>query len=129
MPYQLSLGKPGDFRKGTMRSFSVGGQEIAVARVADSFYAFANECSHRQAYLTDGHIDGCQVICAYHEAVFDLATGTALSGPALDPIPVFPVQLDGDELLIEWPEQLPQAAIFAVDHGDANRRLESEFLI
>jgi nitrite reductase/ring-hydroxylating ferredoxin subunit len=45
--------------------------------------------------LPDGTIQ-----CAWHGARFDCATGAVRQGPATDPLPVFEVRLEGNEVLI-----------------------------
>lgn len=125
MSYFLTLGKLSEFPGGRMRAFNVGGYEIAVAQVAGNYYAFRNACTHQQYYLTDGFLSrDHRVICAYHEAEFDLATGTVLGGPALDPLPIFPVRVDGEDLQVEWPREVPRDAIVEVDHSDEDRSTE-----
>lgn len=123
------LGRLSEFPNGAMRTFSVGGRDVAVARVDDRFFAFADECSHRREYLTDGFLEGCRVACAYHEAIFDLATGAAVAGPTIEAIAVYALRVTRDALEIEWPEQLAAGAVGAVDHGDKNERLEREQII
>ena len=68
--------------------------------------------------------EGGNVVCAYHEATYDLATGALLFGPALEDIAVFPIHVAGDQLRIEWPEALPQDAVVPVDYEEG--RLERE---
>jgi nitrite reductase/ring-hydroxylating ferredoxin subunit len=125
VPHYLTLGKLSDFPQGRMRSFNVGGQEIAVAHISGGFYAFGHFCTHRQEYLTDGFLINGQVVCAYHDATFDLTTGAALYGPAFDPLPVFSVRVLGDDLQVGWPEALPEGAVFAVNHEDEDRFMKS----
>ena len=45
--------------------------------------------------LPDGTIQ-----CAWHGARFDCATGEVRQGPATDPLPVFEVRIDGDDVLV-----------------------------
>ena len=125
MSYFLTLGKAADFPDGKMRAFDIGGYEIAVAHVGEKYYAFRNACTHQQEYLTDGFLTRShQIICAYHEAEFDLASGVVQAGPALYPLPTFPVRIEEDNLQIEWPGEVLQDAIKAVDHSDEDRSTE-----
>jgi nitrite reductase/ring-hydroxylating ferredoxin subunit len=120
----LVLGDVKDFPSGKMRSFRIGDREVAVASLRDRFYAFANECTHQHQYLTDGFLEGGNVVCAYHEATYDLATGALLFGPALEDIAIFPVHVAGEQLTIEWPEALAQEAVVPVDYEEG--RLQRE---
>jgi 3-phenylpropionate/trans-cinnamate dioxygenase ferredoxin subunit len=40
-------------------------------------------------------------MCPRHGAIFDVATGAALTLPAIVPLPTYPVRLEGDEIYVE----------------------------
>ncbi len=60
-----------------------------------------DECSHAAIPLSEGDIDHCHVECWLHGSRFDLRTGKPTGLPATEPVPVFPVQIDGDDVLID----------------------------
>ena len=97
MPY-YTLGRVDEFPEREMRAFSVGGQEVAVVRLDGAFHAFSNVCTHRQDYLTNGFIANGSVICGFHDATFDLTTGECIAGPAFDPLPIYKLRIEGDEV-------------------------------
>ena len=121
MPYYVSLSKLSAFRPRKMRAFRLGERETVVALVDGSFYAFENACTHQREYLTDGFIIDQQVVCGYHDATYELATGEAVYGPVIEPLAVFPVRIEGDEVQIEWPQPLPPEAVVYVDHDHDER--------
>ena len=41
------------------------------------------------------------VTCGCHGAQFDVTTGAVLAPPALEPLKVYPLRMDGDDLLVE----------------------------
>ena len=51
---------------------------------------FETWCSHEECPLSDGWLEGEAIRCACHGALFSLADGAPLEGPALDPIVDFP---------------------------------------
>lgn len=55
---------------------------VAVFNDAGRFYALDDTCPHAKAALSDGWVEDGAVECPLHQALFDLATGAALSGPA-----------------------------------------------
>jgi nitrite reductase/ring-hydroxylating ferredoxin subunit len=63
--------------------------EIFVVRRGDQAHAFVNQCPHEDMPLTGDdedsflNLDGSRILCAVHGATFRIATGEALSGPAL----------------------------------------------
>jgi 3-phenylpropionate/trans-cinnamate dioxygenase ferredoxin subunit len=79
----------------------VDGLDVAIVRDGDDLYAIEDECSHAQVALSEGDIEGCEIECWMHGSRFDLRTGKPLGPPATEPVPVFPVQVAGDDVLID----------------------------
>ena len=99
---KVKLCRVGDIPENTMKSFDVEGEPILVANVGGEFYSIADCCSHAMAYLSEGELLGdYQVQCPDHGAVFDLKTGEALALPAVAPVEVYKVTIEGDDLYIE----------------------------
>lgn len=96
-----SVAKSQQLGEGEMAAFGVGGQKVAVANVEGSFHAFGDICSHQRCSLSDGELDGKTVICPCHGSQFDITTGEVLNPPATEPVPVFPLQVEGDEIRVE----------------------------
>jgi nitrite reductase/ring-hydroxylating ferredoxin subunit len=62
--------------------------DIFVVRSGDEAHAYVNECPHQSVPIncgTDRFLtpDGSRILCGMHGATFNVATGEALSGPAL----------------------------------------------
>ncbi len=77
------------------------GRTICVARVGDQVFAIDDTCSHSDASLSEGEILDFKIECWLHGAEFDLRTGEALTPPAVAPIKVYPVIVDGDSVTVE----------------------------
>ena len=76
--------------------------EVALVHAEDgNFYAVSDICSHGQVSLSDGEVEDCTVECWLHGSRFDLRTGRPLSLPAVQAIPVYPVILEGDRVLVD----------------------------
>ena len=87
---------------GTARKVDVDGHRVAVVRIDDAVYAIGDTCSHADVSLSEGFVDTseCAIECSRHGALFDLATGEALTLPALKPVPRFDVAVvDGDVII------------------------------
>ncbi|GIJ00215.1 3-phenylpropionate/trans-cinnamate dioxygenase ferredoxin subunit [Sediminihabitans luteus] len=79
-----------------------GPVEVALARDADGgWHAISDVCSHGAVSLSDGEVEGCLVECWLHGSQFDLRTGAPLQLPAMRPVPVYPVTIDGDRVLVD----------------------------
>jgi nitrite reductase/ring-hydroxylating ferredoxin subunit len=72
-----------DIQPGGMRSYGVDGKEIVLCNDGGKFYAFDRKCGHMGAPLDMGTANGHIVTCPLHAVQFDVATGTALSGPLI----------------------------------------------
>ena len=77
---------------------------VPVAVVRDSegqWNAISDICSHGQVSLSDGDVDGCTIECWLHGSTFDLRSGAPLALPATQPVPVYPVTVDGERVLVD----------------------------
>ncbi|GAA1741621.1 non-heme iron oxygenase ferredoxin subunit [Isoptericola hypogeus] len=84
---------------------------VALARDADgAFHALSDVCSHGAVSLSDGEVEGCLVECWLHGSQFDLRTGRPVQLPATQPVPVYPVTVDGDRVLVDVDEPLAVAS-------------------
>ncbi|ROS74311.1 non-heme iron oxygenase ferredoxin subunit [Cellulomonas sp. PhB143] len=79
-----------------------GPVEVAVARDADGgWHAISDVCSHGAVSLSDGEVEGCLIECWLHGSQFDLRTGEPKQLPATRPVPVYPVTVDGERVLVD----------------------------
>lgn len=76
---------------------------LALYRVEGKVYCTGNLCTHAEAYLSDGYLEGFEIECPLHGARFDVRTGAALCVPASVDIPVYPVRVIGDEVQADLP--------------------------
>ena len=88
----------------------VGGVEVAIVKSEGQVFAVRDECSHAQIMLSEGDVEGCEIECWLHGSRFDLRTGEPTGLPAYEPVPVYPVQLDGDDVLVDIKNPLNQAS-------------------
>ena len=78
-----------------------GELELALVRHEGTLYALENECSHGKVALSDGDVEGCTIECYLHGGAFDLATGEAVQLPATEPVRVFPVRQEGNDVQVD----------------------------
>lgn len=84
-----------------LTAFEVGGERIAVARVADSLYAFGDTCTHAGCSLAEGKLEGTVVTCPCHGSQFDVTSGEVLRGPAQKPVNSYTVRVENQALQVE----------------------------
>ncbi|WP_018350730.1 non-heme iron oxygenase ferredoxin subunit [Longispora albida] len=87
--------------KGAVVRAEIDGEAIAVVHAEDdNFYAIRDECSHAAIALSEGEVDGCTIECWLHGSRFDLRTGEPSGPPAVEPVPVYPVEVRDGEIHI-----------------------------
>jgi 3-phenylpropionate/trans-cinnamate dioxygenase ferredoxin subunit len=79
----------------------VDGLAVAVVKHADEVFAIEDECSHAAVPLSEGEVEDLTLECFLHGSCFDLRTGKPTGPPATAPVSVFPVQIHGDDVLID----------------------------
>jgi 3-phenylpropionate/trans-cinnamate dioxygenase ferredoxin subunit len=78
----------------------VGGEPVAIVRAQGEVFAIRDVCSHAEVALSEGEVDGCTIECWLHGSRFDLRTGKPTGLPATEPVPVYPVKIEGGDVLI-----------------------------
>ena len=85
---------------GGMFGCAVQGVQLAVYEVDGAYYVTSNRCTHGRARLSSGYLEGYLIECPVHQGLFDIRTGEPKGPPCTEPIPIFPVRLEGDELSV-----------------------------
>ena len=89
---RVELGDLSDLRDGKMRVFpDLGSHGVVVCRIAGTLHAVTDNCSHRDATLSEGRLRGALITCPLHGAQFDVRTGEQQGPPAVTPIACYPV--------------------------------------
>ena len=90
---------------GTVRRVEADGRPLALARCEDGYHAVVDNCSHEDYPLSEGDVfaDLCEIECVRHGSTFSLLDGTPQSLPATQPVAVFEVELEGDDVYVVVP--------------------------
>jgi 3-phenylpropionate/trans-cinnamate dioxygenase ferredoxin component len=100
----VTVGRASDIPEGEVRRFDVDGHEVAVVNLGEEgFRAVGDICSHAHYFLHEGEVDGDfgTIECPKHGSTFDLDTGKPRSLPATQPVPVYNVKVEDDEVKVE----------------------------
>ncbi|MDQ4005317.1 MAG: non-heme iron oxygenase ferredoxin subunit [Actinomycetota bacterium] len=95
-----AVGPAADVPEGEMRSYQIGGEDVAVANVDGSLHAFSDVCTHEHCLLSEGDLDGTTVTCPCHGSQFDVTSGDVLNGPATEPVDSYEAKIDDDEIQV-----------------------------
>jgi 3-phenylpropionate/trans-cinnamate dioxygenase ferredoxin subunit len=100
-PQWHPLGPLSDFEPDKPESCDIDGTPVAVVRTSSGkVYAIHDVCSHANVALSEGEVVDDEIECWLHGSTFSLATGKPTCLPAVEPVPVYPVKIEGDELYV-----------------------------
>ena len=80
---------------------AVAGRDIAIYTVGDQVYATDNICTHGQARLCDGFLDGHEIECPLHQGKFDVRDGKPSCEPAVEALRSYPVKIEGSQVFVQ----------------------------
>jgi 3-phenylpropionate/trans-cinnamate dioxygenase ferredoxin subunit len=82
-----------------------GPEAVAVVRFEGEVFAIDDVCSHAEVPLSEGDVEefnGAPTIeCWLHGSCFDLTSGRPTNLPATEPVPVYPVRVEGDDVFVD----------------------------
>lgn len=96
----VKLGNVKDFPAGDMNIAKAGDREILVVNTGTGIYGLDPVCVHGGCKLLHGKLSGERLRCLCHGSVFDVRTGTVISGPATRPQPSFPLAVRDGEVFL-----------------------------
>lgn len=89
-----------DVPEGDVIGVKVAGRDIALYEVEGAIYATDNVCTHGQARMSDGFLEGSEIECPLHQGKFDVCTGQALCAPLTENIRTYPVKLVDNRVML-----------------------------
>ena len=101
---------PSEFA-GSMLLGHAGGEEVLLVRSGSEIFAIGAHCTHYHGPLAEGLVTGEGIRCPWHHACFDLRTGEATRAPALAPVAVWKVELEGDRVFVREKLEQPRPRI------------------
>lgn len=90
-----------DFAASDAIAVDVGGKQIAIYLVEGEVFATDNRCTHGDARLCDGFLEGHEIECPFHQGRFDVRSGAATGAPAEVALASYPARLEGDQVLVD----------------------------
>ena len=100
MTEYIRVARTSDVPPGSVKRVEVAGHVVSLANVDGHFYAVDDTCTHEEASLSEGGLAGEILVCPRHGSRFNVKTGRVLSLPAVRSVAVYPVRVEGDEVLV-----------------------------
>jgi apoptosis-inducing factor 3 len=91
---------PADLHDGRPLLGHAGGEPVLLVRKGEEIFAIGATCTHYGGPLAEGLVVGDTVRCPWHHACFDLRTGEAVRGPALNPVSCYRVERQDDRIAV-----------------------------
>ncbi len=76
------------------------GHEYAIFAISGTFHVTDALCTHNQANLCDGYLDGHIIECPLHQGCFDVRTGAPKGAPVTEALRTYESRVEGEHLEI-----------------------------
>ncbi|MFQ5873260.1 MAG: Rieske (2Fe-2S) protein [Dehalococcoidia bacterium] len=100
MPEFVTVAQTTDVPQGEMFLVELEDEDIAIANIGGTYYAFGAECPHAGGPLDEGELEGGTLTCPWHGGQFDVKTGEVLGPPPQEDIPTYQVKVEGTNIKI-----------------------------
>lgn len=104
----VDVAKTTDIADGQMKEFHIEGRDLLVINYGGDYFVIGAKCPHMGTKLVKGKLEGKIVTCPSHGAMFDVTTGTCISGPKMGPIKLktkdaipYEVNIEGDSVRVK----------------------------
>ena len=94
------MAKADEVAPGEVKQYQVEGRPVALCNVDGELYALEDICTHAFAYLSEGGLEGGQIRCPLHGAMFDVKSGEAKSLPAVKAVPTHEVKVEDGQVYV-----------------------------
>lgn len=95
-----SVAKIGEVPNFGKKVVSIAGREILLVNVKGKIYAVENDCPHQGSPMNAAVVKDGYISCPRHGYRFSLADGRCAEHPEFV-LATFPVQLSGDDILVD----------------------------
>lgn len=76
------------------------GRDIALYLQDGQVFATDNLCTHGNARLCDGFLEGHEIECPLHQGKFDIRNGKAMCAPLTEDVRTYPVKIEGSRVFV-----------------------------
>ncbi len=99
----------GEARRVDTPDLGAGIPPIAIFRTDEGVvFAIDDTCTHQDASLADGWLEGCEVECPLHASRFDLRTGDVDAPPAKIGVRAHAVRIENGDIWVTLSDEPPR---------------------
>lgn len=96
----VKVAQTDELSPGEMKLIEIGDERILLTNLDGQYHAVSEVCTHAYYALSEGFLEGEEVECALHGSLFNVKSGEVVTPPADEPLTVYPVKIDGTDILI-----------------------------
>ena len=96
----VKVAQTDELSPGEMKLIEIGDERILLTNLDGQYHAVSEVCTHAYYALSEGFLEGEEVECALHGSLFNVKSGEVVNPPADEPLTVYPVKIDGTDILI-----------------------------
>ena len=89
-----------EFASKNWKAVRVDDYRVLIVKLDDGYHAIDEICTHEEESLAGGYIDGVEIECPRHGALFDITTGAVRSLPAVRALKIYHVSVRGNDIYI-----------------------------
>ena len=90
----------GDVEAGVPCVVDFDGTPVALFLIDGEYFAIEDRCTHDDAEIASGRVEGHQIVCPRHGARFCLRTGKVMKPPAYEDLACFSVRIHDGRVLL-----------------------------
>lgn len=98
--FWVRVARADEIAEGEIVPFEVNDEQRVLTRLNGELHALAGICTHEYAELSDGEIEEETIWCPLHSSGFNLRTGAVTNLPAVHPVPVYEVMVEGGDIFV-----------------------------
>ena len=96
----IKVASLGELQPGEMKLLDTFNPPRLLVNLEGQYFVVDEVCPHADAPLSEGILEGATVECPVHGSQFDVTTGEALTGPAMENLCRYNVRILGNDILV-----------------------------
>ncbi len=92
---------PASLSAGACKGVTLNGISVAIYNIDGQLHATSNVCTHQEALLTEGYLEGEFIECPLHQGRFNVVTGAPDGSMVTEPIRVFPIRVEAGHIEVD----------------------------